>query len=86
MSEEDAQLYIGQAVTVQWGYGLGFTARGIGRITKLNAKSVRVRLDADVMHDGRLGWPAGFELTGIPRFLTARWHDWNRVIPTGETA
>jgi len=68
-SEQDAQLRAGRRVKVYWGYGLGFRAEGIGTITRVFAKSVRVKLDEEVAAPyGGEPWPAGFELMGIPRF------------------
>lgn len=83
----DADLKYGDEVEVRWGYGLGFRAHGRGRIVGLYAKSVRVLLLEDVLHDGKVGWQTGFVLKGIPR------HNWDTnsndqhgVFPLTETA
>src|SRR5262245_49107305 len=70
---EDAALYVGQPVIVRWGYGLGFRASGPGTIAKINRKSVQVRLTAPVTAPSGAPWPAGFVLTGIPRFASDAW-------------
>ena len=64
--EWERDLSVGDLVQVRWGYGLGFRAVGLGRITKIFAKSFRVKLTENVDLDGSIGWPAGFELKGIP--------------------
>ncbi len=72
----DRGLRPGQVVMVCWGYGSGFRAHGIGRITKVFRQSVRVTLANDVpdpADPGRVGWPAGYELVQIPRWGTPRW-------------
>jgi hypothetical protein len=86
---QDAALRVGQPVTVRWGYGLGFRARGTGTIVKLSPKSVQVQISAAVpspSDPAREGWPAGFVLKGIPRVdLTSRnWNHWNCVEPLPE--
>ncbi len=84
--EHDKRIATGQRVKVRWGYGLGFRAEGQGVITKVYAKSVRVRLTKEVRVGFSIGegtWPVGFELRGIPRFavLNGSWSEWNCVQP-----
>lgn len=82
LMDQDKSLKVGTKVRVYWGYGLGFRAKGIGTITKLYDKSVRVRLD-EPAYLGKSCWPAGYELKGIPRYsvLECKWHPDNRVVP-----
>jgi len=79
----DDVLSVGMPVRVRWGYGLGFRAEGTGTITKLYDKSVRVKLAAPVTGpSGGEGWPAGFELRGIPRARDLfRWNPEHCVVP-----
>ena len=77
---EDKTLVVGMPVTVRWGYGSGFRACGVGVITGLYAKSVRVTLSEDVSMPGepsKIGWPKGFELRGIPRAQFGNVEKWN---------
>lgn len=73
-------LTVGMRVTVRWGYGSSFRAQGIGTITALYPKSVRVRL-LEAVPSG--GWPAGFELKGITRDPCSPW-DGVSPLPTPE--
>ena len=87
LNEMDAALVVGMRVKVRWGYGLGFRAQGIGTITKIFPKSVRVKLTEPTspIADNALGWPAGFELKGIPRISNfSAWDTWNSVEPIGD--
>ena len=80
----DGELSIGETVMVRWGYGSGFRASGRGVIVKLHPKSLHVKLDHPVMHNNKVGWEAGFVLTGIPRCrydTLARWNDEHGVFP-----
>ncbi len=67
----------GDPVKVNWGYGLGFRASGKGVVTRIFAKSVRVKLTEDVgissSYGFDAGWTAGFELKGIPRVFGNNW-------------
>lgn len=86
--EEDARLIPGALVTVRWGYGSGFRASGKGRILKVNRLSVQVELLEDVQspYDSeKVGWPKGYVLSGIARFASTRWDQYNSVIPCEES-
>ena len=85
---QDEKLEVGTAVTVRWGYGLSFRAEGQGKIVRMFEKSVQVQLDNDVMHDGKVGWPAGFVLKGIPRYgmFNDNWNYWHSVTPIEQPA
>lgn len=79
----DRDLKVGQRVRVYWGYGLGFRVNAAGTVTKLFPQSVRVRLDEDVpdpADSSRVGWPAGFELHQIPRFMNRKWVGWENGV------
>lgn len=79
----EALLDVGDRVRVTWGYGLGFRARGAGRITRCNRKSFRVALEADVPSPytpTETGWTAGTELR-IPRRISRGWHPDDSVWP-----
>lgn len=83
--EADRALSLGQHVTVRWGYGSGFRARGRGVIVRLSRLSVQVALTAPVLAPHACGgtpWPAGYVLTGIPRFGSERWHAEHGVVVT----
>lgn len=75
---------VGQKVRVYWGYGLGFRVDGLGTITRVFAKSVRVQLDEPVADpydaDGKIGWPAGLELKGIPRTNNPNWRRYENCV------
>ena len=85
---QDKKLTIGTPVTVRWGYGLSFRAEGIGKIVKVFEKSVQVQLDNDVFHNGKVGWPAGFVLKGIPRYgmFNDKWNYWHSATPIEQPA
>ena len=72
----ESDLNVGDAVRVNWGYGLGFRATGLAIIEKINAKSFVVRLTEDVPHGNGIGWAAGKILRGIPNKMA--WFRWNR--------
>lgn len=82
---DDRNLKPGDHVTVRWGYGSAFRAEGKGTITAVYAKSVRVKLIADVPAPHGPPWPTGFELKGIPRFsaYNGQWNYWNSVTKEG---
>ena len=71
----EVRVAVGAAVRVFWGYGLGFRATAIGRISKVSAKSVQVKLVSDVPE----GWDVGQTLYGIPRLYRDDWNADNRV-------
>lgn len=73
MVAENAKLAEGVTVRVHWGYGLGFRVSGVGVVTKVFRKSVRVRLLADVAAPCGEPWRVGHELQGIPRFGNPDW-------------
>lgn len=60
----DAALKIGDSVTVRWTWCHGYY-EAQGKVSKLNAKSLRVALDHDVPTSSG-GWQAGFEIR-VPR-------------------
>ena len=91
----DAALAVGDAVEVRW-TNCGLAYREPGRVTKLNACSVRVAIDNDVAghwsrHDAdKVLYPAGHEIS-VPRCTfrsIERWSWNNGVFPhaRGETA
>lgn len=84
--EANRNLKVGDLVRVRWGYGSGFRAEGDGRIVKVFPGSVQVKLDADVPSPYRTGgmtggWPKGYTLKGIPRWMGNNWNYWHSVEP-----
>lgn len=81
--EFDRNLKVGDTVRVAWGYGSGFQASGVGKVVKLNSKSLWVELteDAGGRHNYSLNgvqWPKGYVLKGIPRCVLTndQWQWW----------
>ena len=74
---DDNVLTPGLNVIVRWGYGLGFRVEGKGIITKVFEKSVRVKLEEDVIFGDKIGWHKGFELKGIPRYYNGFNDHWD---------
>lgn len=69
----DRELSVGDEVVVRWS-----GRQGTGKVAKLNAKSLRVALDAHVDPDYFGGWSAGTQIS-VPRCLfdtMDRW-SWN---------
>lgn len=79
----ERELVVGDRVRARWGYGLGFRASGAAKIVRINEKSFRVRLTADVASPhpyGGVGWIIGQELR-IPRGISSEWHPEHGVEP-----
>lgn len=79
VADFETNLAVGTPVRVRW-TNSGYYFNAVGKIAKINAKSVRVTLDHDVPgHSG--GYKAGREILA-PKLLNLR--DWscnNRVEP-----
>lgn len=76
--EFDRNLKIGDPVRVAWGYGGGFQAIGVGKVVKLNRKSLWVELteDGHLRGSDKTSWPKGYVLKGIPRCVLGTNSEW----------
>ncbi len=73
---EDRALVVGQPATVYW-TNCGDAYAGKGVVSKVNAKSLRVRLTEPVgRHDGYEGYPVGREII-VPRITAITRWTWN---------
>ena len=66
----EAGLQVGQDVTVRWTCGYYYQAKG--KVSKINAKSLRVRLTEDISREGKVVYPFGREIV-VPRIMDPRW-------------
>jgi hypothetical protein len=72
LAKEDQTLAVGDEVTVYW-TSSGRYFRGRGKVSKLNEKSVKVRLEEHVAKEWYGGYPVGHQIT-VPRILAIeRW-------------
>lgn len=70
--DEDEALVLGAPVVVRW-TSCYRVFRAKGHVSKVNLKSIRVRLDHDIQINGKPGYPEGQEII-VPRLADfKRW-------------
>jgi hypothetical protein len=83
--DEDEALVLGAPVVVRW-TSCYRAFRANGHVSKVNRKSILVRLDHEILIDGKLGYPEGHEIMA-PRLADfKRWTANNCARPRSEEA